>query len=191
MSSSMHTRLLVALTAVGCAAGHSAPSSLPVPSTVAVREMTESDTDLGPVAIAAAGYYKRVATATRLGFTGVALDGLAQPRLTDEVSRKYGFAIRPAMVCRMLIQSAGGRNAPPPAITAGTPQDCTFAGGVGSTFGLTNFRRVADTAYVGGNTMEVQHGEPAASEVCMVLVRLDTAWVGVGKRGRNAKVCGR
>ena len=61
--------------------------------------MAEGDLDLRPVAVAAAGYYKRTTSTARLGFSGVFIDQLEIPPLTDEVLRRYNFASKPRIGC--------------------------------------------------------------------------------------------
>ena len=93
--------LILAIGAAGCAGGAKSTSgpSLPVPTTKATSEMAEGDPDLRPVAIAAAGYYKRTTSSSRLGFSGVFIDQLEIPRLTDEVARRLNLVTKPRIAC--------------------------------------------------------------------------------------------
>lgn len=162
--------------------------SLPTPTTKATSEMAEGDLDLRPVAVAAAGYYKRITSSARLGFNGVFLDQLELPRLTDEVVRHHNFLAKPRVVCTFVVAApAGQRPTGPP---AGTPQNCRMEG-ADAAFSLNAFRRVADTVYVGGVGSEVRSGSPSNSEVCLVMVWRDTAWTGAGKKGVSSRSCGR
>jgi hypothetical protein len=182
---------LAAMGAAACAGGSKSTSgpSLPIPSTKATSEMAEGDLDLRRVAVAAAGYYKQIASAARLGFFGVFIDQLEVPRVTDEVVRRYAFVLKPRMVCTATVVVPAGSRAPvaPP---AGTPQNCRIEG-ADAGFTLNAFRRVADTVYVGGNSSEVRGGSPVSNDMCLVMVWRDTAWTGAGKRGVSSRSCGK
>jgi hypothetical protein len=185
----MQKLLLAVVLAAACARGTSGPAvpADPVPTTKAVSEMAEGDLDLRPVAVAAAGYYKRIAPSGRLGFNGVYIDRLEVPRLSDEVVKQHGFVSKPRAVCTAVVRSSGGRASGPP---AGTPGNCQMPD-ANSAFSLQAFRRVADTVYVGGMINEIRSGRPENRDVCLVLVWRDTAWTGAGRRSVASQMCGR
>jgi len=186
----MRFLFLLAIGAAACGGGarSTAGTTLPMPTTKATSEMGANDPDLSPVAVAAAGYYKRITSTARLGFFGVSLDQLEVPRATEEVIRRYNFASKPTLRCTMVVRSTGG--GPPSGPPAGTPQNCQMQG-ADAAFGLNAFRRVADTVYVGGNASEVRGGSPVSSDLCLVMVWRDTAWTGAGRRGVGSRSCGR
>jgi hypothetical protein len=187
----MRYLLFLVIGAAACAGSTKSTggATFPMPATKATSEMGESDPDLRPVAIAAAGYYKRVTPSARLGFFGVYLDQLEVPRVTEEVVRRYNFTRNPRLACvqSVLVPAGSARPVTPP---AGTPQNCRMEG-ADAAFALNGFRRVADTVYVGGSETEVRGGRPTTSDMCLVMVWRDTAWTGAGRRGVASRSCGR
>lgn len=188
----MRYLFFLAIGAAACAGGSRSATgpSIPIPSTKATSELGPTDPDLRAIAVAAAGYYKRITSTARLGFSGVFIDQIEVPRVTDEVVRRHNFVLKPRMVCTaMVLVPAGSR--PPSGPPAGTPQNCKFEGGVDAVMALSAFRRIADTAYVGGNGSEILGGSPQSDDICLVMVWRDTAWTGAGKRGVTARSCGK
>jgi hypothetical protein len=185
----MRYLLVLAIGAAACGGSAKSTSgpSLPVPTTKATSEMAEGDPDLRPVAVAAAGYYKRTTSSAHLGFSGLFIDQLEIPPLTDEVLRRYNFASKPRIGCTATVVVPRGQRPTPP---AGASQNCRMEGADAS-FVLNAFRRVADTVYVGGNGTEVRGGSPTTTDMCLVMVWRDTAWTGAGRRGVQSRSCGR
>ncbi len=183
--------LFLAIGAAACAGGSNSATgpSVPVPSTKATSELGASDPDLRAIAVAAAGYYKRTTSTPRLGFSGVFIEDVEVPRVTDAVVLRHDLVLKPRMSCtgKVLVPAGSG---PPSTLPPGTLKNCKIEDADASLV-LNAFRRVADTAYVGGNVSQVLGGGAQTKDVCLVLVRRDTAWTGAEKRSATARNCGK
>ena len=145
-------------------------------STRELRVLTPSDSDLVPVAIAAAKTLEPD-HAGRVKFAGVMVNGHEARAASDAVVKAIdGERVDdsrrvPFVICRQ------GESCPE---VENARNDRTYA--------FTNIRATADTVFVGGTERSTAHGE---RPLCIVVARAGQVWTAAGTRDvRNAKRCG-